>query len=107
MNYALRLEFYVKAKHHLLRGRIGTLVDTHTCGRVGRSLRIETRIAADGEVVVERGVNTSVADAYLADQVLRQGVTKLDLLDLEIRTVVDQSVGNEILIDVVSACTRL
>ena len=78
-----------------LRGREVTHIDTNGVATGSSRLRVETDVVGEGDEVVEHRVDTQVADGNLLGQALRQGVTQLDGLDLEVVTLEDSERGGE------------
>ena len=83
------LEPYVETTDNLSCGRIRTEVKTHGIGASGSScLRIESRIIlGKAEEIIEGNIYSDTFEEGLLHQFLRESITKLNLLDLEVSTV--------------------
>ena len=89
------LEGNIDTKDQFLGNRVRTVVDAQTGGGGAgmAGLRIEARILREREPVIQGNIGAEGAHRNLLDDPARQGVTQLDLLDLEEGGVIDTQVG--------------
>ena len=99
------LEGNIDTKDQFLGNRVRTVVDAQTGGGGAgmAGLRIEARILREREPVIQGNIGAEGAHRNLLDDPARQGVTQLDLLDLEEGGVIDTQVGATV--ELVAGCT--
>ena len=92
MSVSCELERKIYTEHILTHAGICTDIHTASGRRTGGCrLRIHTRIAGESEEIIQRNEQAELIDEDLLGPLLRNGVTELDLLDLEERAVEDGS----------------
>lgn len=89
-----RLKVHVESERDHLGLRIGAAVIDAVSG-LGRrrEFGVEAREIGEGEQVAGRYVDTDAVDLRLARPPLREGVAQRDILEFEIRAVLDEMVG--------------
>ena len=81
----LKLEVYTEDEG--LGGRIYTHIDARCVATGGSGLRIESDVLGEGDIVVQGKEKTKPFDCNLPGKLPWKGITELNLLDLEVRTV--------------------
>ena len=97
-----RLKVHVESERDHLGLRIGAAV-IDAVGGLGRrrEFGVEAREIGEGEQVAGRYVDADTVDLRLARPPLREGVAQRDILEFEIRAVLDESVRTQVMYELV------